>query len=71
MYMQMNKVLTSTYIILYICMHVCMCVCMCDTHLAVMRPACPAFGHVEHCFLTVWTPKSLCQNLLKMTFLRR
>ena len=30
-----------------------------------------SFGHAEHCFLTVWTPKSLCQNLLKMTFLRR
>ena len=30
-----------------------------------------SFGHVEHCFLTVWTPKSLCQNLLKMTLLRR
>ena len=30
-----------------------------------------SFGHPEHCFLTVWTPKSLCQNLLKMTFLRR
>ena len=25
-----------------------------------------SFGHAEHCFLTVWTPKSLCQNLLKM-----
>ena len=30
-----------------------------------------SFGHAEHCFLTVWTSKSLCQNLLKMTFLRR
>ena len=30
-----------------------------------------SFGHAEHCFLTVWTPKSLCQNLLKMAFLRR
>ena len=30
-----------------------------------------SFGHAEHCFLTVWTPKSLCQNLLMMTFLRR
>ena len=30
-----------------------------------------SFGHAEHCFLTVWTPKSLCQNLLKKTFLRR
>ena len=30
-----------------------------------------SFGHAEHCFLTVWTPKYLCQNLLKMTFLRR
>ena len=29
-----------------------------------------SFGHAEHCFLTVWTPKSLCQNLLKMTFRR-
>ena len=29
-----------------------------------------SFGHAEHCFLTVWTPKSL-SNLLKMTFLRR
>ena len=29
-----------------------------------------SFGHAEHCFWTVWTPKSLCQNLLKMTFLR-
>ena len=29
-----------------------------------------SFGHAEHCFLTVWTPKILCQNLLKMTFLR-
>ena len=28
-----------------------------------------SFGHAEHCFLTVWTPKILCQNLLKMTFL--
>ena len=38
--------------------------------LAVMRPAC----HLDTqntFFLTVWTPKSLCQNLLKMTFLRR
>ena len=30
-----------------------------------------SFGHAEHCFLTVWTPKSLCPNLLKKTFLRR
>ena len=30
-----------------------------------------SFGHPEHCFLTVWTPKNLCQNLLMMTFLRR
>ena len=30
-----------------------------------------SFGHPEHCFLTVWTPKSLCQNLLMMTFLKR
>ena len=30
-----------------------------------------SFGHAEHCFLTVWTPKILWQNLLKMTFLRR
>ena len=30
-----------------------------------------SFGHAEHCFLTVWTPKILCQNLLEMTFLRR
>ena len=29
-----------------------------------------SFGQAEHC-LTFWTPKSLCQNLLKMTFLRR
>ena len=25
-----------------------------------------SFGHPEHCFLTVWTPKNLCQNLLMM-----
>ena len=30
-----------------------------------------SFGHAEHCFLTVWTPKCLCQNLLMMTFLKR
>ena len=30
-----------------------------------------SFGHAEHCFSSVWTPKILCQNLLKMTFLRR
>ena len=30
-----------------------------------------SFGHAKHCFLTVWTPKILCLNLLKMTFLRR
>ena len=30
-----------------------------------------SFGHAEHCFLTVWTPKCLCQDLLKMAFLRR
>ena len=30
-----------------------------------------SFGHPEHCFLTVWTPKFICQNFLMMTFLRR
>ena len=30
-----------------------------------------SFGHPEHCCSTVWTPKSLGQNLLMMTFLRR
>ena len=30
-----------------------------------------SFGQPERCFLTVWTPKSLCQDLLMMTFLRR
>ena len=28
-----------------------------------------SFGHIEHCFLTVWTPKSLGQDLLMMTIL--
>ena len=28
-----------------------------------------SFGHPEHCFLTVWTPKSLGQDLLMMTIL--
>ena len=30
-----------------------------------------SFGHPEHCFLTVWTPKNLCQNFLMINFLRR
>ena len=30
-----------------------------------------SFGHPEHCFVTVWTPKYFCQNLLMMFFLRR
>ena len=28
-----------------------------------------SFGHPEHCFLTVWTPKSLGQDLVMMTIL--
>ena len=28
-----------------------------------------SFGHPEHCLLTVWTPKSLGQDLLMMTIL--
>ena len=28
-----------------------------------------SFGQPEHCFLTVWTPKSLGQDLLMMTIL--
>ena len=28
-----------------------------------------SFGHTEHCFLTVWTPKSLGQDLLMTTIL--
>ena len=27
------------------------------------------FGHPKHCFLTIWTPKSLGQDLLMMTIL--
>ena len=29
-----------------------------------------SFGHPEHCYLTVWTPKSLGQDLLMMTIIR-
>ena len=28
-----------------------------------------SFGYPEHCFLSVWTPKSLGQDLLMMTIL--
>ena len=30
-----------------------------------------SFGHPEHYFLTVWTPKNLSQDLLMMTIPRR
>ena len=28
-----------------------------------------SLGHLDHCFLTVWTPKGLGQDLLMMTIL--
>ena len=57
------------YVCMFICMYVCTCMYVCQ---GLSRNASSvSFGHAEHCFLTVWTPKSLCQNLLKMTFLRR